>query len=76
MSMWMKPDILADNMVLFSRPEMGLALKANSSGKLSFQYNLAISLTFSDSWTSGTTYIDEGGFIPDTTLLMLFLHSF
>jgi len=66
MSMWMKPDILTDNMVLFSRPEMGLALKANSSGKLSFQYNLPISLTFSDGWTSGTTYIDEGGFIPDT----------
>ena len=66
MSMWVKPDILTDNMVLFSRPEMGLALKANSSGKLSFQYNLPISLTFSDGWTSGTTYIDEGGFIPDT----------
>lgn len=67
MSMWMKPDQLSDNMVLFSRPEMGLALKANSSGKLSFQYNLPISLTFSDGWLSGNTYIDEGGFIPDTT---------
>tara|TARA_Y100000389_G_scaffold85425_1_gene82149 strand:- start:3924 stop:5876 length:1953 start_codon:yes stop_codon:yes gene_type:complete len=39
MSMWMKPDQLSDNMVLFSRPEMGLALKANSSGKLNLEYN-------------------------------------
>ena len=38
MSMWMKPDQLSDNMVLFSRPEMGLALKANSSGKLNLEY--------------------------------------
>lgn len=39
MSMWVKPDQLSDNMVLFSRPEMGLALKANSSGKLNLEYN-------------------------------------
>ena len=67
MSMWIKPSTLTDNMTLFARPEMGLSLNANSAGKLSLQYNQPIALTFSDGWTSGTTYFDEGGYQTGTT---------
>lgn len=77
MSMWMKPDQLSDNMVLFSRPEMGLALKANSSGKLNLEYTkftenkIQLSHVANTSSTGSSTYKSSIVKAPNTTYAFL-----
>ena len=77
MSMWVKPDQLSDNMVLFSRPEIGLALKANSSGKLNVEYTKLIENKIYLSYVTNTTSTGSSSYkssiikAPNTTYTFL-----
>ena len=77
MSMWMKPDQLSDNLVLFSRPEIGLALKANSSGKLNLEYTalienkIQLSHVVNTSSTGSSSYKSSVVKAPNTTYTFL-----